>query len=199
MDIDYGNTILNVSAELFRQYGIVSVSMDDVAHELHMSKKSIYVEYCSKSEIIVTLARVYFKLHKRQLVKKSGFTNSAEEFVYISKYCLDMFNEFSPKIVFDLKKKYPEVLSMFLEYKNTIIHEKVKNNFTNGIKESLYREEVNVEISSKVFVEQLQLAFDSLTFPKREYDSWRLLQEMMKNQFFGIAKPEVAQKYESRF
>jgi len=195
MEIDYRNKILNVAAGMFRQFGLISVSMDDLAHELHISKKSIYEEYSSKSDIVITLASKFFEAHRIQLEKSCDLENAASEFIDITKYSLDLLNTFNPKILFDIQKSYPEVWTMFHEYKNTVILEKVKSNLKKGIKEGYYREEINVDVSSKIFIEQLQLAFDSLTFPKHEYNSWQLLRVMMKNQFHSIAKPEIAQAY----
>jgi len=195
MEIDYGDKILNTSMIMFRQYGLVSVSMEDLAHELHMSKKSIYEEYSSKNEIILNLAQRFFEEHKLQLQKENSFENAAAEFVHITKYCMELFGAFSPKILYDIQKKYPEVWVMFLEHKNTAILKKVKNNFENGIKEGVYRTEINADVSSKVFIQQFQLAFDSLNFPKHEYDSQDVLNVMMKNHFYSLATPATAEAY----
>lgn len=66
MKIDYGDNFLNVSAELFKNNGLHNTTMDDIAHEMRISKKTIYKKYRSKNELLSKIANIFFMNYEKR-------------------------------------------------------------------------------------------------------------------------------------
>lgn len=186
MKTDYDDNILNVSAALFKTNGLHSTTMDDISHELRISKKTIYKKYKSKKEILNKIAVKYFKNHANRYANLKNAKNASDELLVMLQNLSDLFSDLHPRIIFDIKKYYPEIWEMFLEHCDNVILEKVKQNLKRGIKEGVFRQDININLVAKLTVAQVQLAFDPTIFPQHQYPVNEILQQLGKMYLLGI-------------
>ncbi|MGQ1788286.1 TetR/AcrR family transcriptional regulator [Saccharicrinis sp. GN24d3] len=136
---------------LFLQYGIKSVSMDDIATELGVSKKTLYQVFIDKKEL-VTKTIEHIKSDMENIIReysKSNLNVIEKEARQRKKY-METYLKIKPTYVYDLKKFYPTVFHDFMEYKTQLISETTRNFVQEGQDQGLFRNDLDPEFMSKL-------------------------------------------------
>ncbi len=163
--------ILEVADGLFHRVGIRSISMDDIARELSISKKTIYQYVRDKDEIVQLVTQHHIDREKRefaQVLEESE--NALDELFKLSKCLRRNMSEINPSLLFDLQKYHPTSWEMFVEFKNVFIKNQVLRVIRRGKEEGFFREELNDEILAIFRIESIQMTFDQKIFPKEQFD-----------------------------
>ena len=150
-------SILADTLKMFQTYGIRSVSMDDIARELRISKKTLYQYVSNKTELVEKV----FKFQSYQndtFIEKyvNGHGNAIDILLEISKWMHAEIKKINPQLGFDLNKYYPELFQTTFQEKREKIHEKVKHNIEQGIAEGIYRKDLNVNLIASLYVKKLE-------------------------------------------
>ncbi|WP_338407073.1 TetR/AcrR family transcriptional regulator [uncultured Flavobacterium sp.] len=138
--------IISKATELFLKLGFKSVTMDDIAGEMCISKKTIYKYFCNK-EILIEEGTVIIheKIHQVISTIITKKYNAIEENFEIRKMFKEMFQSSDTSPIYQLKRHYPEihgkVMSREIEECNTVF----KQNIAKGIEQGLYRKEIEIE------------------------------------------------------
>ena len=141
------------AGELFFRLGIRSVSIDDICHELGMSKKTFYVYFPSKDELIEQLLQAnlnYIRGKMQKLLEMNDFRQLVKAFL---KHQEAEKNDVRrvPQLVYDLKKYYPRQFADFQVQCFEMQKEYLKNYLELGVKEGLVRANLNIELTAVVF------------------------------------------------
>lgn len=173
--------------ELFMRLGIRSVSMNDLAKELGISKKTLYLDFQSKEELVsacldfnMTMERGMCDMYVTQS------ENAVDEMLLISKYILQQLRALSPSTIHDLRKYYPQQWSKLEAFHYEEICEVVKGNLERGIEQGFYRSNMDVDIVSKFYVSKAWIIVDEKLFPLREYRRDILFKEHILYHMNGI-------------
>jgi AcrR family transcriptional regulator len=144
--------IMSKASDLFLKLGFKSVTMDDIAAEMCISKKTIYKYFCNKEILIEESAEmVHAEIHKiiEKIVAKNH--NAIEENFEIRKMFKEMFQSLDSSPIYQMKKHYPEIhqkiVGREMEECNTVF----KQNIVKGIKQGLYRKEISIENYMKFY------------------------------------------------
>jgi AcrR family transcriptional regulator len=180
-------TILCAVAELFLKYGIRSVSMDDISHQTGISKKTLYQHFKDKNDLVnqVTAMLLEEKRKEYDAVTASA-TNAIDELYKISKLIRKHFGELNPSLMYDMQKYHPEAWALFLQYENDVVYHTVVDNLERGIHEGYFRPEIDVNILSKMRVEQIHLSFDERLYPKNEFDFTEVQIQLFDHYVHGL-------------
>ena len=165
--------ILFGAQDLFFKYGIKSITMDDIAKHLAVSKKTIYQFFADKNELVETLLSESLKRDEnelRQIQKDSE--NVIEEVLSLMKHMGNMFSKVHPNIFYDLQKYHPEAWKQFIVFKENCMAKMVEDSIERGIKEGYVRTDLNAKILAKLRIEQVQMGFNPDIFPP---DKFRIL------------------------
>lgn len=179
---------------LFMKNGIKSMTMDDVARELGVSKKTIYKYFKDKADLVNQVMMLHINEDKKlceALSKQSG--NAIDEMFAIGKNVTNNIKEIHPSSYFDLQKYYPEAWNLFLTHKREFIYSCIVANMEKGIKEGLYRENLTIPIIAKVYIARIDLCMDSSIFPPDQFTFKDVLVEMMRYHIRGIATEKGVQ------
>ena len=180
--------ILVKAHELFMRYGIRSVSMDDIATNLGMSKKTIYQFFADKDELVDAVANDEIRFSKERCIMDAAASgNAIEEIFRVMEFVEQMFRNMNPSMLHDLEKYHPAGYRKFLEHKNKFLHDMIRKNLERGIREELYRPEINVEIMARYRLESMMLAFNSEIFPPQKFNLVELQQEIIEHFLYGLA------------
>jgi AcrR family transcriptional regulator len=154
---DKSGTLLKGAINLFMRVGIKSVSMDDIAKELHVSKKTLYQHFRNKDELVKEMLDFYLENDHSEYVASqlTEQSNVIDELLMVSKWLTDTFRNMSPAHIFDLKKYYTAQYQEFWNKKHAQILESVKNNLERGIAQGLYRGEIDVELVATIYAKNL--------------------------------------------
>lgn len=146
---------------LFMQYGLKSVSMDDIAAKIGISKKTIYQFYADKEALVAQVLKQITSDNQLQCDNDiHNSENAIHEIILAMDQMSKLFETMNPSILFDLQKYYQQAFKIFLTHKNEYVYGKIKQNITRGIKEGLYRSDLNLEIVSRYRVESIVIAFN---------------------------------------
>ena len=171
--MDNKERILNAAFELFFRYGIKSVTMDDIAKHLSMSKKTIYLYFRDKDEVVHTLMERSLEKDREdfhQISQKAA--NVVEEVFEMMKKMNDIFSTVNPNIFYDLRKYHTKTWELFHKFKSEFIIKKVENTLENGKKNGFVRADVNSRLLAKLRGEEIEMGFNPSLFPP---DKFRIL------------------------
>ena len=141
--------ILDRVAELFCKYGIKSVSMDDVAKEMGMSKKTLYLSFRDKADLIEQSVLRRYQVHFEWMEKlQKSDLNAIEQILEINKMVREIWKNQNPAVEFDLKKFYPDLFRKMRGQHTELVLELMQNNVELGRSEGLFRTDFNSKLIS---------------------------------------------------
>lgn len=177
--------------ELYRRYGIKSVTMDEIASQLGVSKKTIYQSFNDKNELVDAVIAEMLDYNKLCCRTSRDKAHNAVQEVYLGMESLqEMLANLNPSILFDIERGHPKTFKKFIEYKYNFLFDLMIKNIERGKKEGLYREEINAELISKVRIETIMLAFNEEIFPKNQYSLLYIQQELLEYFLFAMVTPK---------
>src|SRR5271154_1027236 len=113
--------------ELFLTAGIKSITMDDVAKHLGMSKKTIYQFFKDKNELVMALVRKKLKEDEEQMYDIiSRSENVIDEMFNMMKCSEEIFSRINPVVIHDLQKYHPDAWKLFQKFKSEILIHKLE-------------------------------------------------------------------------
>lgn len=200
--MDVKERILEKADELFNRYGIRSVSMDEMASQLGMSKKTLYQYFADKEELVDAVLSSTLIKNKQDCQDARKAAENAIHEVFISfDRVQEMFSQMNPAMFFDLQKYHPNVYRKFHEYKYTFLYQIIRANIETGIKQELYRPEVDVDILTRLRIETVMLPFDATVFPNNRTQLIHIEQQILDLFLFGMTTPKgqkLVQKYKTQ-
>ena len=176
--------ILSTAESLFLQYGIRSITMDDISKGLAISKKTIYQHFKDKDEIVLRVAERVFAKEKQIMnhMHEQG-ENVVHEMVLISKYIREHIASINPSAMHDLQKFYKQAWGVFLFFQQECL-QLIEDTITKGIHEKYFRQDINARILAIFRSETISLSFDQQLFPQNEFDP-REVQTQLFEQFIN--------------
>jgi len=179
--------IINATEMLFTKYGVKSISMDDIARETGMSKKTLYQHFTDKEDIVThTTQNVMKRMRDEMLMAKANSKNAVEEMILISEILKKNFQSMNPALLFDLKKYHPKAWICYCNQKETSMMDHLKDNLEQGIKEGLYRDDIDVNVLARLRMEEVQIAFDPMLFPRDQFDLSNVQMQFFNHFLHGI-------------
>jgi AcrR family transcriptional regulator len=143
--------ILERVGELYYKYGIKSVTMDDVARELGISKKTLYKHVENKNDLVSKVLDYLLEQKNcafKELLSKN--LNAIEELLEVGVYIVKTIMDYNPSTQYDLKKYYPEQYTKFHAVRKDRMHQSILRNIEKGKDQGLYRIELDNEIIAKI-------------------------------------------------
>lgn len=179
--------ILQAALELFFRFGIKSVTMDDIAKHLAMSKKTIYQFFRDKDEVVHTLLEKELKRDMDDFTQIAVTSaNVVEEVFNHMKKMHQILNNINPNIFYDLRKYHPKTWQIFHDFRNTFVHRQVADALDKGKKDGLVRPDVNSELIARLRVEEIDMSFNPAVFPPDQFRILEINIAMTEHFLYGI-------------
>ena len=180
--------ILQKVRELYLKYGIKSITMDDVARELGISKKTLYQYVIDKDDLVGKFIDNEIVLRQEEICKcfKIGF-NAIEELFEISIFMNKLMRDQNPATDHDLKKYYPQHFQKTVKARREGIYNYILLNLKKGINEGLYRKELDREVIAKLYLWRAENIDLNDMFTVEEFTSIKLFVELLTYHVRGIA------------
>lgn len=179
--------ILETAEWQFRQFGVRSISMDDIARKLGISKKTIYENFKDKDALAAaTIRRAMNRINEETARIKKQAKDAVDEILQTLSYMDQLFSTINPAMFHDLEKYHPDAWKVFNDCKEENIMERLKDNLKRGQKEGLYREDLDLNIIATIRMVQQQMIFDSAFFPPHQFDLRKVNIQSLELYMFGI-------------
>lgn len=176
---------------LFMQYGVKSLTMDDLAKHLRVSKKTLYQVVSDKAELVEIAMKTYLEHDRKELERlHEQSDNAVEEMFLIAERVRGHLSSLHASVLFDLEKYYPQAYVLFEEYKLKTVMSCVARNMERGIEQGLYRDNLNIPIVAGIYVSRMDVIFDQQLFPSSTYRLTDVYQEAIRYHIRGIASEQ---------
>ncbi|OGX91995.1 TetR/AcrR family transcriptional regulator [Hymenobacter coccineus] len=180
--------ILQHAGSLFLHNGIKSVSMDDIAADLAMSKKTLYKTFTNKDDIVLGVISQHLGKSQGECTRMAGHAADAvKEMLDISHWAEQQFSGIHPSIFYDLRKYHPAAWALFSAHKNTFILDQIIRNLRRGIAEGLFRADLDVDVLARLNLAQIELSFDIDLYPPAQFGAIRVNRVFDEHFLLGVA------------
>jgi AcrR family transcriptional regulator len=197
--MDSKERIQQKAHEMFMRYGIRSVSMDDIATQLGMSKKTIYQSFADKDELVdAVMENEVEQTHTDCEFCKKHAKDAIDEIFLTMEQIHEQFSQINPIVIYDVEKFHPRAFEKFRKMKEEYLLQLIAQNIKRGIKEELYREDINVETMSRYRVETMMVPFAMAAAAPTKFNLATVTQETMEHFLYGLATlkgHKLIQKY----
>ncbi len=185
--MDTIDRIIEGSSELFLKSGIKSITMDDIAKYLGMSKKTIYQHFADKSEMVAAIVQAKLQRDEKQMREiTESSANVIEQLIRMTKCSEVVLTKINASAFHDMKKYYPEAFKIFREFKQTHIVKTIENLLEKGINQGFIRPDIDIKIIAQMRVNQIEMGFDNDLFPPAIYSIWKVQQQFEDHFNYGI-------------
>ena len=183
--------ILAKAHDLFMQYGIRSITMDEIAAQLGISKKTIYQFFTDKDAMVEAVVN---ELINRNEEDCRGFSLTAENAVHEIFVAMDftqeMMKAMNPQIMYDLEKHHPAAFKRLKQYKYQFLFSTIKENLERGAREDIYRTDLNIDLTTRHRIESAFMPFNQEAFPQNKYPMNQTCQELAILFLHSICNPK---------
>jgi AcrR family transcriptional regulator len=193
--------ILHTTWKMFFQYGIKSVTMDDIASNMGISKKTLYQYFPNKKELVRQacaweLNHPEFSFRSEKMKQLNALDQYFEFFAFVN----DKLQQRCDSLDYDLKKYYPEFWKEFKETRMRKFYDELKINLEQGITEGFYRPEINIHFISKNLVSfYLNLAITEYqVFTDEEVFNIEMHKELTVYHLHGICTEKGIKYFENK-
>jgi len=182
--------ILIKATELFLEQGFKSVTMDDLATEMGISKKTIYTHYKNKTQLVEACT-----LHLFEFIRTGINTiiatekNPIEELYDIKKFVMVHLKGEKSSPEYQLQKYYPEIHLALKNKHFEMMQDCVVDNVNRGITQGIYRENLNVAFVSRIYFSGVTSIKDQKLFPQQHFPVAKLMDDYLEYHLRGIVTP----------
>jgi len=187
--------ILKKAIDLFLNYGFKSVTMDDIANELGISKKTIYSHYSTKLKLIeATTFHVFEKINSGICTICSKNHNPIEEIYMIKSLVMDQLKDEKTSPQYQLQKYYPKIFEILKQKQFESVNECISSNLQQGIEQGYYHHELDVNFITRLYFNGLMGIKNLELFPTDDFSSTYLMDSFLEYHLRAISTKKGLKK-----
>ena len=176
------------------RYSIKSITMDDIARHLSISKKTIYQYFKDKNDLVLQVTSNHLKEEKLEIQSiKSTTTNAIETLIEESMWLRRNITDMNPSLLYDLQKYHHQAWELYLESKEMVYIRSLVETLVKGISEGYFRKDIDPEILAVLRVEQIQMSLENLIYPRSRFE-FKDVQTQLFNHFLNGLVSEKGRK-----
>lgn len=190
--------IVVAANDLFMKFGIRSVTMDDIARHLGISKKTIYQCFSEKDELVQSVNKLHQDQWEGECVKVISNSSSAiDELLQFSVIFRKAISKMNPSVMNDMFKYHRNTWEDWNRFKKEILRQRVVDTILRGKKDGSFREDASAEILAIMRIEQIDLAFNDQIFPTDKFSFEEVQMQLFDHFIYGCLTPKGVDIYEN--
>ncbi|WP_209401491.1 TetR/AcrR family transcriptional regulator [Pseudozobellia sp. WGM2] len=175
------NTFLEQALTLFTQYGCKRVSMNDIAHALGVSKKTLYIHFKHKDELFLEcvsllLRRSHTKM-SRLFYHAKPLVDPIKSIIHIYRIALKELRNLSPTFIYSLKKYYQDAYKLYEDFRQKIVWTYILNLLEQAKNRGQVRENINLKLICELFL----LRIDDIILPHSDFFNSYTTEELLEH------------------
>jgi AcrR family transcriptional regulator len=183
--------IIHKATHMFITLGFKSVTMDDIANELAISKKTIYTHFKNKTELVHEVTMSMFEIISHGIDCICDLQkNPIEELYEIKKLVMVHLKNERSSPQYQLQKYYPEIHEALKAKHYQKMSECTLRNLKRGVAMGLYRENLDIDFVSRIYFIGVNGIKDEALFPLQQFPKVQLFQEYLEYHLRGIVTKE---------
>ena len=179
--------IIHKAADMFITLGFKSVTMDDIAATMGISKKTIYTHFKNKTDLVkeATLALFHVISHGIDCISDQD-KNPIEELYDIKKFVMMHLKDEKSSPQYQLQKYYPEISNTLRELQFDTMQDCTLKNLRKGVEQGLYRDNLDIDFVSRIYFIGVIGMKDDKLFPSHKFPKARLMEDYLEYHLRGI-------------
>jgi len=187
--------ILHTANELFLSLGFKSVTMDDIANNIGISKKTIYTYYKTKTDLVEACVMDVFNQISLGIDHICSLnSNPIDELFKIKEFVLNHLKHEKSSPIFQLKKYYPKFHHELQKKQFEVMSECVHENINRGIKSGIFRKDIDIDFTSRIYFSGVTAIKDIELFPKGKHNMKELMSDYLAYHIRSIATEKGLKK-----
>ena len=192
--------ILHGASELFMKYGVKSITMDEIARHLSMSKKTIYQHFADKDELVITFTKFVLQQQQNEITVLENKQLDVMEGLYdLTEFMRTKVCSINPSLLFDLKKYFPAAWKIFVDHKRNFLKNHIKNFLIKGVNEGYFRTTIDIEIICRMRIEQVEMSFNQDIYPLDEFNISDIHMQLFEHFVYGICTAKGHEKLDTLY
>ncbi|MDG1714736.1 TetR/AcrR family transcriptional regulator [Lacinutrix sp.] len=173
--------IIQKSTELFLTLGFKSVTMDDIASEMGISKKTIYVHFKNKTKLVEAVTFYLFDTICTGIDSICNTSkNPIEELYDIKMFVMQHLNNEKMSPQYQLKKYYPQIYEVLKNKQFEKMHKSVRESLVHGVNTKLFRDTIDLDFISRMYFTGMTGIKDNMFFPPENYTMDYLMESYLE-------------------
>ena len=183
--------ILKNATDLFLSYGFKSVTMDDIANKIGMSKKTIYQHFDNKTKLVEATTMHLFELISNGINHICELeTNPIEEIYSIKQFVMAHLKDEKSSPQCQLQKYYPAIFSVLKHKQFSVMQDCVTKNLERGVQLGIYRKDIHIDFISRLYFRGTTVIKDKDLFPENKFSMHMLMNNYLEYHLRGICTPK---------
>lgn len=181
--------IIQKIGEIYFRYGIKSITMDDLARDLGVSKKTLYLYFKDKKDVVRKVINHLIESQKCGIsdALNQPNTNAIDKLLMMTQFFARHLKNSNASLTYDLQKYYPDVWDEVIEFKREEVFTHIMNNIHEGIREAIYRDDMNYEIIARAYVSRMEMYQTDLWQPLEKFSLAEVFRTLFIYHIRGIA------------
>jgi TetR/AcrR family transcriptional regulator, cholesterol catabolism regulator len=188
--------ILAEAQRLFWKYGVRTITMDDIARRLAISKKTIYQHFTDKEDIVYQVVEHHLAYEQTEYCRlaEQGL-NPIQEMLIACDMMREHTDRINPSLIIDVQRYFPKAWEIFLRHKEEYIIKDMMANLQRGVEQGLYWPGIDIETMARLRMEEIQAGFDDRLWPHQK-DTYIIQEQLLHHFMRGILSKKGVAVYE---
>lgn len=183
--------IIQEASKLFLQLGFKTVTMDDLAVSLGISKKTLYIHFENKQQLVYEVAQAIFEKITKDILKiKESCSNPIEEFHFMRLEAMKYLGNEKTSPNYQLQKHYPKIYMDLRTKEYQYLGKMVRDSLQNGINSGLFRAGIDLEFVSRLHINGMRGIRDIEIFPIEQFKIEELFENYLDYHLRAIITPK---------
>ena len=187
------------SLSLFDKYGIRSVTMDDVAREMSVSKKTLYKYFENKADLVHKCVMTIFdEVEACMMEIHASAQNAIDELFDIDNVIRKIMEDHNPGLHFQLHKYYPQTAKALYEGRKNLINKMIAENIDSGKRDGLFREDFETDVVTHLYCSKIESLREDEEDLMRKFHTRKVMRQALEYHIRGMASPKGLKYLEKR-
>jgi len=161
--------ILIKGTELYFRYGVKTVTMDAIANELGISKKTIYQHFPDKDTMVFDVVKAFIEQDNAKWDELDRLYSNVIEKIFKSfEMTKDLLTQMNPRLLYEIQKYFPNAYQLFVEHGEKCINENLIADFKKGAEFGFFRDDIDFELLARLRMAEVNFAFNPDFYPNNK-------------------------------
>lgn len=196
---DQKKEIVETALGMYERYGIRSVTMDDVAAEMSVSKKTLYKYFDNKADLVHHCGQMLFeKIHSSLMEVHKNADSAIDELFAVDEVIWRMMEKHNPGMRFQIQKYYPKTFNHLFEGRHEMIQKLISQNIERGKRDGCFREDADTEVISYLYCSKVESMPEEESELLNHHSMRYISRQALIYHIRGLATPQGLAKLEEK-
>lgn len=191
--------IINIAGELFLNLGFKSVTMDEIASALGVSKKTIYTHFKNKTSLVQEVTNTFFEAICEGInCIQEEQSNPVKEMYEVKRFVMHYLKDEKSSPQYQLQKYYPEIFTQLKAKQFEFMQTCIQTNLTRGIHQKLFKADIDIHFIARIYFHGMMGIKNPDLFPLQQFSMNDLMNHYLEYHLRGISTEKGIKEIEKQ-